>query len=284
MSEPVTIDVSPDDVALPVRAQDMLTDLVDDQRALDRAVALADEFRAICAEKKWAIHIGGSRKAHLVIEAWQYLGQRMGLTTRTEWVHEVRHPATGDLEGYEARVQVIRVATGDVLGAAQQGAFFEEQMGGRRRWTERHAAMGMAQTRASSRAISSVARFVAELAGFSGTPAEEMPRDVTPAPAAQPAAAPAKAGGFTVSPKQRDRMFAKAKARYEALQIADADPVGLIKSVLGAHGLASSAAISSREQYEAVCDGIDAWTPPASADDFDTAEPPPHDDAANLFD
>jgi hypothetical protein len=99
-----------------------------------------------------------------------------------------------------------------------------------------------------------------------------------------PAAAPATAGGFALSEPQRKRMFAKAKARYEALHIADADPVGLIKSVLAAHGLASSAAIASREVYEAVCDGIDAWTPPASADDFDTAEPPPHDDAANLFD
>ena len=61
-----------------------------------------------------------------------------------------------------------------------------EKQGNRKRWNDQHAMVSMAQTRATSKALGQVLRWVPELAGYAGTPAEEMPpisREPTPKPA-----------------------------------------------------------------------------------------------------
>ena len=67
-----------------------------------------------------------------------------------------------------------------MIGAAESGCYRDEN-----RWrnAERHALKSMAQTRATSKALGQVLRWIPELAGYSGTPAEEMPPDdSSPAP------------------------------------------------------------------------------------------------------
>lgn len=153
-----------------------------------RMIALADEFSALCKERAkqkrpWLVQIGPGQ--HLTIEAWQYLGQRAGIIARTADLRELRHPITGDYEGAAATAEVFQVSTGQLLGRAEQVCYADEVVKKKdgtifQRWLDeegkpsRHAIVGMAQTRAQSRALASVLRFLAELAGVEGTPADEM--------------------------------------------------------------------------------------------------------------
>jgi hypothetical protein len=175
--------------------RDALTMFGDETAGIDRARRVANMLKAIVNEKKLAVKIG--KGEHLRVEAWCACASMVGVAPQTEWSREVRHPASGDLEGYEARVQVVQIATGQIVGAAEAGCFFDETLNGQPRWNERHAAKSMAQTRATSKAIGQVLRWIPVLAGFSGTPYEEMPpggfadRNEEPlAPARAPAAAP----------------------------------------------------------------------------------------------
>jgi hypothetical protein len=153
--------------------RDALTMFGDATLGIDRARAVANMLKGIVTEKKLAVRIGQGE--HLRVEAWCACASMVGVAPVTEWTHEVRHPQSGDLEGYEARVQVVQIATGQVVGAAEAGCFFDETINGRARWGERHAVKSMAQTRATSKAIGQVLRWIPVLAGFSGTPYEEMP-------------------------------------------------------------------------------------------------------------
>ena len=97
------------------------------------------------------------------------------VTERSEW----HYSPDGTLEGSEARVSAIRIANGARLCTMEAGCYFEETYSGsnRPRWTERHAAKSMAQTRAASKAYGMILRWIPVMAGYSGTPAEEMPAE-----------------------------------------------------------------------------------------------------------
>jgi hypothetical protein len=151
---------------------DALTEFGRDHIGMDRALGIANQLDAIIREKGLSVPIGQSD--HLRVEAWCACASMVGVTPRTEWSREARSPS-GELEGYDARVEVVQIATGAVIGAAEAGCYFDEKMRGAPRWTERHAVKSMAQTRATSKAIGQVLRWIPVLAGYSGTPAEEMP-------------------------------------------------------------------------------------------------------------
>ena len=70
-------------------------------------VRQAHEFRAIVKEKAWGVQIGGSKKEHLTIEAWLYLGGRNGVFPQTEWSREVRDPKTGPNVEYQDILEAI---------------------------------------------------------------------------------------------------------------------------------------------------------------------------------
>jgi hypothetical protein len=148
---------------------DALTEFGSQEFGLERAKGIADILAAIIREKGLAVRIG----------------QGEHLRVKTEWTHEVRNPQSGELEGYVARVQVVQIATENVIGAAEAGCFYDEKMRGGPRWTDRHAVLSMAQTRATSKALGQILRWLPVLAGFSGTPAEEMPHPAAEKPKAQ---------------------------------------------------------------------------------------------------
>ena len=163
---------------------DALTEFAEMGLGLERAKSIADELRGIIDEKnrrannnseRLSVQIQGSEFPK--VEAWLACGAMVGVMPRTEWTREVRNPKSGDLEGYEARVEVIRLSTGAVIAAAEAGCFFDEKLGNtnRLRWTERHAVLSMAGTRATSKALSQPLRWIMVLSGLSGTPMEEMP-------------------------------------------------------------------------------------------------------------
>lgn len=169
--------------AAPVAPRDALTEFGKIDIGLERATEIANQLSAVIKQNGLAAQIKGGKK-HLLVEAWQTCGMMVGVSAKTEWTREVRDPVGGTLDGYDARVQVIRMATGQVIGAAESSCHFDEQLKKRDgtivdRWLEhgrpnRHACKSMAQTRATSKALAQVLRWIPVLAGYSGTPYEEM--------------------------------------------------------------------------------------------------------------
>ncbi len=184
------------------RPTDALVEFGRDEIGLDRARAIANRLDDIIRKKQLAVRIG--KNDHIRVEAWCALASMTGLTPRTVWTKDVRGP-NGEFEGAKARVEVIRLATDQIIGAAEASCFADEVQRKREgtyvhRWVDacpchprpptgpcdfpptRHAVESMAQTRATSKAIGQDLRWIPVLAGYSGTPAEEMPRDEYEAP------------------------------------------------------------------------------------------------------
>lgn len=102
-------------------------------------------------------------KEHLLLGAWQTLGAMCNVFGVIEWTR----PVEG---GWEARAVVQK--NGVTIGAAEAMCLRAES-----RWktADDFAIRSMAQTRALSKALRGPLGFIVEMAGFQGTPAEEMP-------------------------------------------------------------------------------------------------------------
>lgn len=128
---------------------------------LVRARETAEAFKPVVAAH--AVNIQG--KQHVTIEGWLTLAAMLGLSPVCTWTRKLEN-------GWEARVEA-RTFDGRTVGAAEAECLRDE---GRWKTADDYAIRSMAQTRASSKALASVLRFVATLAGVEGTPAEEMPQ------------------------------------------------------------------------------------------------------------
>ncbi len=129
---------------------------------ISSAVRVADALKSVVVAKRLISNIGG--KEYPQVEAWLTLAAMLRLTTVCEWSRAVP-------DGWEARVYV-RDASGATVGAAEAQCLATERS--KRTW-EGYAIRSMAQTRATSKALRSVLGFIMTLAGYSPTPAEEMP-------------------------------------------------------------------------------------------------------------
>lgn len=128
-------------------------------RAKATATALADCIKGTTM----VVSVQG--KDYLTVEAWQTLGSQVGVTPVIVSTRKLSDP-----DGWEARCEA-RTFDGRTLGAADSMCLRTED-----RWknSDEFEVRSMAQTRAMSRALSSVLRFIPTLAGMGGTPAEEM--------------------------------------------------------------------------------------------------------------
>lgn len=131
---------------------------------LEQAVRTANALAPVIRNAKLVVSIQG--RDYLTCEAWQTLGAQLGVTG-------VIASTTKLADGWEARCEA-RTLDGRVIGAADSMCLRDEVSG---QWkdADEFAIRSMAQTRAMSRALSSVLRFVPTLAGFAGTPSEEVP-------------------------------------------------------------------------------------------------------------
>ena len=131
-------------------------------------------------------------KKYLMVEAWETIGAFNSVGSDTEWIREFR---IGDeLVGWQAKVNLVDSRTGIQVGSGISVCGLDEFVAkGKRGVAQHNAVMSMAQTRATSKAYRAKYSWVAVLAGYQPTPAEEMPRDEPqrPAQARKPAAAPA---------------------------------------------------------------------------------------------
>ena len=143
----------------------------DPQVALERAKRTADALASVIKGTSMVVNVKG--KDYLTVEAWQTLGSQVGVTPVIVSTKKLSEPA-----GWEARCEA-RTFDGRVLGAADSMCLSTEpDWGGDsdKRDRQDFELRSMAQTRAMSRALSSVLRFIPTLAGMGGTPAEEMGR------------------------------------------------------------------------------------------------------------
>lgn len=144
---------------------------------IDVARGIATQLHDIVQKQKLWVKIGP--KNHLIVEAWCTCAAMCGLSPRTVWSKRITD-ADGAVIGYESRVEVVRISTNEVVGAAEAECWLDEKQGSRPRWGDKFAAKGMSQTRATSRAIAQILRWIPVLAGYSGTPAEEVGDDGPP--------------------------------------------------------------------------------------------------------
>lgn len=160
----------------------------DPAQVLERATETANALKSVLDKQGLTTRIQG--KEHVNVEGWQTLGAMLGVTPVCVWTRPVDN-------GWEARVEA-RTLDGRVIGAAEaQCLKSEPRWGGR---VDDFARRSMAQTRATSKALASVLRFVVTLAGFNGTPAEEMGQEQQQ-PASKPAAE-SKPAGPTIDAKR----------------------------------------------------------------------------------
>jgi hypothetical protein len=139
----------------------------DPVKVVERASAAAGALVAVVNKQQLYSTIQG--KKYPRVEAWTLLGSMLGVFPVTTWTREVTRD--GKPVGWEARVEA-QTLSGAIVGAAECMCSRDEATW---RTRDEHAIRSMAQTRATSKALGMTLRFVMSLAGFEGTPAEEMP-------------------------------------------------------------------------------------------------------------
>lgn len=182
----------------------------DPVEVLTRAKATADALAPVIREAGLVANIQG--KDYLNVEAWQTLGQQVGVTPVVTSTRRLSDP-----DGWEARCEA-RTLDGRTIGAADSMCLRTEE-----RWqnAEDFEIRSMAQTRAMSRALASVLRFIPTLAGFGGTPAEEMDRVKAQGRRGQSANKGQSKGGFASLAQRRFLESLLDKAGFDANGIAE---------------------------------------------------------------
>jgi len=143
------------------------------EQQVEKASEMAKVLQKVVKQANLAKKLGG-QKEHLEYEAWQTIGQFFNCTPVTEWTRPLKDGEK--IVGFEARVNVVN-AEGRIIASAESMCMRDEK-----NWRDKplYALRSMAQTRTAGKAIRSVFAWVAVLAGYSATPAEEMPTDDIP--------------------------------------------------------------------------------------------------------
>lgn len=149
-----------------------------------RAIETADALMHVVNQRRKDLIATISGKDYPQVECWTLLGTLLGVFPVCEWTRPLVSD-DGKNYGWEARV-VAKTRDGAVVGAAESMCTRSE-----RTWANRDdfALRGMAESRATSRALRKPLGFVMKLAGLEATAAEEMdapaaPVDVPPTPVA----------------------------------------------------------------------------------------------------
>ncbi len=113
-------------------------------------------------------------KRYLEFHHWQTVGKFYHVTTRTL---EAEFCEIDGQKGFRAKAEVLDEKAGLIVGGAEAYCFRDEP-----NWAKKplFQLASMAQTRAASKALANKFRFVAIVAGYEGTPSEEMIGDGTP--------------------------------------------------------------------------------------------------------
>ena len=167
MSEPTALVVT--ERASPIRR-------LDPEDAIAQAKKWADALMDVVSRTKISVDISGRK--YLKVEAWQTLARFNYCWIDTEWTRDIKDEE-GRVLGVEARARLMNLDTGSSLGGAEGSCMMDEELETRdgehiERWSDYYAVKSMAQTRAQGKVGRMAFAWVAVLAGYEGTPAEEM--------------------------------------------------------------------------------------------------------------
>lgn len=154
------------------RMEDQNLSIQSPEDVVKMARAQADSLMEIVEEKKLYANISG--KKHLLAEAWETIGAFNNVHAVPEYVRPFMQGE--ETVGYEAKVNLMK--QGEVVGSGIMTCGFEEfPCQGKEGIAKHRAAMSAAQTWATSKAYRLNFAWVVVLAGYSGTPADEMNND-----------------------------------------------------------------------------------------------------------
>lgn len=165
--------------------------LVKPKEVMKQAQEIANLLMDFVRKKNLAKKFGAEGE-HIMLPAWQFAGHFYGYTASVTKTEPYQDDITGAC-GFKAWADVLN-SQGIVISKAESLCLDdEENWGERAKYTYKDVPgmgrekvqtgsvrvpsfqlMSMAQTRAMSRGLSNVLRFVVVLAGYEGTPAEEM--------------------------------------------------------------------------------------------------------------
>lgn len=183
-----------------VHAPSEIDVLANPQLIIDNAIKVAKILKQVVDNSKKKSIIVVNNNEYLMFSAWQTISQFYGFTAQTEWTKKVEKD--GRFMGYEAKAVLVNLRSGQTYPGAEASCLANEQnWGGKPEFTLK----SMAQTRACSKTLANKFRWVAVLAGYEGTPAEEMTAEVASAiyPSDDiPSTGATQAGGRGATPKQ----------------------------------------------------------------------------------
>ena len=111
------------------------------------------------------LYVTISKKNYVLVEGWTTLGAMLGVAPRTVSVEEIKEGV------FEAVVELVQSANGTIIGRGIAECGADEPWASR----DRYARKSMAITRATGKAYRLSYSWIIKLAGYEGTPAEEMP-------------------------------------------------------------------------------------------------------------
>lgn len=142
------------------------------QEIVSEAKERANVLMQIVKEQNLSKRIGN--KDHIQVEAWQTVGRFFNCSAGADEAEAIE---VEGIKGAKAHAVVKDERTGLVVSEAIAYCMRDEQNWRDKPWFQ---LASMAQTRAMSKALANKFRWVAVLAGYSGTPAEEMTGDEKP--------------------------------------------------------------------------------------------------------
>jgi hypothetical protein len=250
--------------------------------ALREAELVAQAFAKRAEKLQLYKTIGASK--HLLIEGWQMLASMYRVTAS---ITSTKYLEFGGVTGWEATAEAIYIPTGQVVSRADAMCLSDEDNWGPRpkyEWREENGKRvktligtvptptqqlrSMAQTRSCSKVYANLLKFVARMAGFAGTPAEEMTGNESGThgdnggqhqPSGNGGGGPQRAQtGPVISEAQAKRLFAigKQSGRTPDQQ----------KAILQHFGFSDDREIT-KDKYEAICSAMQnpQWAPPSGA-------------------
>lgn len=143
-------------------------------KQVEQAKIAAQALMSVISQKAKPVKFNDEQ--YLEFEDWQTVAQFYNHTVGTDWTKEVREKDL--IVGYDAK-SILYDRNGLIVGGAESGCYKDEP-----NWKNKplFQLKSMAQTRAMAKALRSKFGFVAVLAGFKPTPAEEMDGVFTPTP------------------------------------------------------------------------------------------------------
>jgi len=136
---------------------------------------LVNELMRYVEDNKLVVNIAG--KKYLQVEAWQFTGSQLNLTAIVTDIQDVSTTTsvagkpTGVIPKYKATVEVIHNPTGQLVS---RGFALCSKAESKKSGFDEYAVASMAQTRAIGKAYRNILAWLPKLAGYEGTPAEEI--------------------------------------------------------------------------------------------------------------